>query len=271
MMLGAHSFALVQTRRRLIASSLEILDGVRETPSALARDYLRLEFKRGPRGTSRQLAIVAGIPPVPSYASPKEFLYGAYIDGKAMYWSIMQIVGWDVDYNPGLWLCSGRPPSTFPFHNDKIARNCLVSAGRMTGIPTYNPKLLPGDPYQTLTRGNELKNNQLPRLIVDVLNSIADLCIREGAVYCNNDGVIAPSLNIADRCRQIFLDWGLEGQTKYEGPGGVKASGTYQVGKHKTLNYDRTRDAPITNVYPPPYRRWLQKEFSFLAGGKQYE
>lgn len=264
-MLGAHSFALVETRRRLIQDRILIQDGIYETPSAIARDYLRGEYKRGPRGTSRQLAIVAGLPPVPSYAKPGHFFDGAYIDGRAMYWSIMSIAGWDVDYNPGLWLCPGRPPITFPFPEHKVARNCLVSAGRMTGIPTYNPKKLPGDPYQTLTRGNELKNNQLPRLIVDILNSIADLCIKAGAVYVNNDGMIAPSQNVADRLRQIFADWGLEGQTKYEGEGEIKASGTYSVGDHKTMNYERNAETPVRNIYPPPYQKWLQGEFSFLA------
>ena len=266
-MLGAHSFALVETRRRLVQDKILLIDGIYETPSALARDYLRLEYKRGPRGTSRQLEIVSGIPPVPSYAKPGRFIDGAYIDGKAMYWSIMQIAGWDVDYNPGLWLAPGRAPASFPFPDHKVARNCLVSAGRMMGIPTYNPRKLPGDPYETLTRGNELKNNQLPRLIADILNSIASLCIREGAVYVNNDGIITPSRNIADRCRQIFSDWGLIGRTKYEGEGEVKAGGTYSVGPHRTMNYDRNRDTPIKNVYPPPYQKWLQAEFSFLAAG----
>ncbi len=267
-MLGAHSFALVETRRRLIQDRVLILDGIYETPSALARDYLRGEYKRGPRGTSRQLSITAGIPPVPSYAKPGRFIDGAYIDGQAMYWSIMQVAGWDVDYNPGLWLSPGRPPASFPFPDHKVARNCLVSAGRMTGIPTYNPKKLPGDPYETITRGNELKNNQLPRLIVDLLNSIANLCIKEGAVYVNNDGMIAPSQNIADRCRQIFADWGLIGRTKYEGPGEVKACGTYTVGEHKTQNYEKNDEVAIRNIYAPPYARWLQTEFSFLASSR---
>ena len=266
-LLGAHSYALVETRRRLIKEKIIIEPGIAETPSAIARDYLRLEYKHGPKGTHRQLEHVAGIPPVPCYAKPGHFLQGYYIDIQAAYWSIMQIIGWDVDYNPGLWLSPGRPPSSFPFDDHKVARNCLVSAGRMTGIPTYNPKKLPGDPYLELTKGNVLKNMQLPRLIHDLLNSVAALCIDEGAIYANNDGVIAPSSAIADRCTQIMADWGLVGRVKYEGPGEVKAYGTYMIGTYGTRTYDRKRqEQPIAHVYAPPYAKWLLKEFSFFAG-----
>jgi hypothetical protein len=267
-MLGAHSYALIQTRRRLIKDRLEIEPDIYETPSAIARDYLRLIYKRGPRGTTRQLEIVEGIQPVPSIAIPGRFAHGLYIDIQSCYWSIMKIAGWDVDYNPGLWLLPGRPPSDFPFSEHKVARNCLVSAGRMTGIPMYDPRRKPNDPFMTVTRGNELKNNQLPRLIHDILNSIAMACFKEGAIYHNNDGLIAPTPNIAARCAQIINDWGLTSRIKAEGSGEVQASGTYRIGSARTLTYQGTRDPlPIKNVYPPPYTRWLQREFSELAGG----
>lgn len=265
-MLGAHSYALINTRRRIVKDKIKIEPGVLETPSAIARDYVRYIYKQGPRATKAQLENVEGIPPVPSYARPGKFAHGFYIDIAAAYWSIMGVVGWNVDYNPGLWLSPGRPPKDFPFPEHKVARNCIVSAGRMSGIPRYDPRKLPGDPYDEIIRGSELRNNQLPRLIHDILNSIAELAIEAGAVYVNNDGFIAPTPTIAQRVTGIITDWGLSSRVKAEGGGQVKASGTYEVGISRTLNYESVVDpSPIANIYPPPYRKWLQAEFSFFA------
>lgn len=265
-MLGAHSFALLNTRRRLIKEKIKLVDLVFETPSAIARDYLRHVYKRGPRGTKAQLERTSGIQPVPSYAIPGAFAHGFYIDIKSAYWSIMQIIGWNVDYNPGLWLSPGRPPDDFPFPDHKVARNCLVSAGRLGGIPMYDPRKKPNDPYSVIMRGSELKNNQLPRLIHDILNSLAAQVIQAGAIYVNNDGFIVPNEKTLSQVKTIIEDWGLDYSIKAEGGGRVKASGTYQVGNSRTLNYESVRDPlPIQNVFAPPYAGWLQKEFSFFA------
>lgn len=265
-MLGAHSFALVQTRRRLIKKRIYIEPDIAETPSGIARDYLKIEYIQGPRGTKSQLARVSGIEPVPAYAAPHKFAHGIYLDIRSCYWSIMNIVGWDVDYNPGYWLSPGKKPKNFPFQDHKIARNCLVSAGRMTGIPMFDPRKLPDNPYRIVRSGNKLTNNQLPRLIHDVLNSIAEQCINAGAIYFNNDGMIAPTPGIAAKCSGIVSDWGLTVRIKGEGAGEVKGSGVYRVGSARTLTYRSLRDAmPLNNIYPPSYKKWLQKEFSFFA------
>lgn len=279
--LGTFSYSLPSTRRRIVAERIKLDEEIYETPSAIARDYLRHVYKCGPKATRRQLENVRGIPPVPSYAAPRSFADGRYIDIQSAYWSLMKIIGWNVDYNPGLWLSPGRPPSDFPFPDHKVARNCLVSAGRMggvdpetkepIGIPIYDPHKLPGNPYTTLIRGSELKNNQLVRLIHDVLNAIADQAIKEGAIYANNDGYIVPDEASANRVIGVVMDWGLMPRIKARGGGRVKASGTYEVGKIKTLNYEAMGGVlPIRNVYSPDYAKWLQKEFSFfVAKGNQ--
>lgn len=275
-MLGAHSFALIQTRRRLVKEKIDLDPVTYETPSALARDYLRIVYKRGPRGTKAQLGKVEGLPPVPSYAAPQKFAHGFYIDIQSAYWSIMQVIGWDVDYNPGLWLSPGRPPLDFPFPDHKVARNCLVSAGRMgaidpetkrpRGILRFDPRKLPDDPFDEVIRGSELKNNQLPRLIHDILNVMAMQAIDLGAIYVNNDGYIARDMKSRDKIMQMILDWGLIGRIKGEGRGEVKASGTYEVGRIKTQTFDIVREGlPLAHIYPPPYARWLQDEFSFFS------
>jgi hypothetical protein len=279
-MMGSHSYCLIQTKRRLVKEKMKIDPvndpSVVETPSAIARDYLRHVYQRGPRGTKAQMIKVEGLPPVPSYAKPGKFAHGSYIDIRSAYWSIMKIIGWDLDYNPGLWISPGRPPADFPFPDHKVARNCLVSAGRMgsidpetqkpRGIPMYDPRKLPGDPYSEVIRGSELKNNQLPRLIHDLLNSIAAQAIEVGAVYVNNDGFIGPTPNITDRIIGVIRDWGLDYSIKGEGGGQVKASGTYEVGIAKTKQFEAVHDPiSISHVYPPDYANWLQTEFSFFA------
>lgn len=265
-MLGSHSFALINSRRRLVKEKIDLTAEVYETPSAIARDYLRFVYKKGPRYTKSQALRVEGIEPVPSYADPQKFGHGFYVDIQSAYWSIMQIAGWNVDYNPGLWLSPGRPPADFPFPDHKVARNCLVSAGRLGGIPRYDPRKLPGDPYDEIKAGSPLKNLQLPRLIHDVLNTIAAQVIEAGAIYVNNDGCIVRDQKTLDRVMQIVSDWGLTARIKAEGGGQIKASGTYQVGRVRTMNYSTVgENQPLAHVYKPSYADWLQKAFSFFA------
>lgn len=267
-LLGAYSYSLPQSRRRLIKDTIQIEAGVEETPSAISRDYIRLIYKRGPRGTSKQLQNCASLPPVPNVAKPGKFAHGFYIDIKACYWSIMLIAGWNVDYNPGLWLAQGRPPKDFPFPEHKVGRNCLVSAGLMNGIPRYDPRKLPGDPYDEIISGNSLKNLQLPRLIHDILNSIGAECLQAGAIYLNNDGMIAPTPKVAETCQNIIEDWGLKYHVKADGAGAVKASGTYHVGLEKSLTYNLIHEnRPLELLYEYPYARWLKSEFGFFAAG----
>jgi hypothetical protein len=265
-LLGSYSYSLQETRRRLIADCLEIVPGVYETPAAISRDYLKLIYKRGPRFTRRQLSNVSSLPPEPNVAYPQKFLYGMYVDIKACYWSIMKIAGWNVDYNPGLWLSPGRVPSDYPFPEHKIARNCLVSAGMMSGIAFYNPHYLPREPYGIIQGGNPLQNYQLVRLIHDILNSIAVQALEAGAIYANKDGFICPDGTSAAACIRIIQDWGLRGTIKAKGPGEVKASGTYYVGSSRTLNYEKVAaPRPMELLYKLPYMKWLQREFSFFA------
>lgn len=265
-LLGAFSFSLPQSRRRIIKDTIKLEEGTRETPSAIARDYLRLIYKTGPRGTKRQLAAVDMLPPVPNVALPQKFAWGLYIDIHSCYWSIMNVAGWDVDYYPGMWLSPGRAPSDFPFPDHKIGRNCLVSAGITRGIPRYMPKKLPGDPFDEIQPGNKLSNTQLPRLIHDILNSIAGEAMKAGAVYCNNDGFIAPTPGIAARVIKIIQDWGLTATVKGEGSGQIRSSGAYRVGNVESLPFRmRDDDQPIMNVYPPSYSRWLKQQFTSLV------
>lgn len=261
-LLGSHSYCLPGSRRRLIWNTIVLEGEVKETPSAIARDYLTLEYKRGPIGSKGQTSVTSLIPAVPNVALPAEYSHGVYIDIKSCYWSIMQVIGWNVDYFPGRWLSPGRPPENFPFLSHKVARNCLVSAGRLGVVSRY----IPHGQIDEIKIGNRLANTQLPRLISDVLNSIASQAVELGAIYCNNDGFIAPDLKIAKNIIQIIFDWGLTPTIKGEGAGSVKSSGAYRTGPYKSLPWEMRQDKQAIKIlFPPPYRKWLQDRFSHFA------
>ncbi len=263
--IGAYSYSLTSSRKRMIVKKDSIIlnELLRETPSAIARDFLKEKYKRGPIVKHVQaLRVMDGLHGVPVYANPKRFDHGFYVDIKSAYWSIMKIAGWNVDYYPGKWLSAGTPPVDFPFEDHKIARNCLVSAG----IPGKMLQYIPRGEFKEVTPGNQLTNMSLFCLIQDVLNSIADSAIRSGAIYVNTDGYIAPDEKTAAKIVAIIHDWGLTASVKAEGEGEVKSSGAYKVGGVESIPF-AMRDNPqrVRRIHKPDYKDWLLRSFSWWA------
>lgn len=270
--IGKFSYYQNQSQRRIIKKSdaVEIVPGLLETPPNLARSYLFEKYKLSPRISRVQFdATVESLRQMPNYAAPGEFDYGFYVDIKGAYWSIMNIVGWDVDYWPGKWLADGTPPDDFPLPDHKTARSCLYSAGAISEIPYYDPAFKSkgkDNAIDTFKNGNPLVNPQLAKLTSDVLNSIASQAIDAGAVYCNTDGFIAPNERVAGHIVHIIRNWGLEAGIKAEGAGGVKGAGAYKVGDSTSAPYAiRGESTPINKVYAPRYLKWLERGFSFWA------
>jgi len=269
--LGSYSYSLVSSRVRYLKNKdLVTVGDMVEAPSTVARDYLNLEYKRGPRIKSAQgQAIMDGLEAMPNYAKPDKYDHGFYIDIKSAYWSIMQIVGWNVDYWPGNWLSAGRVPDSFPFPGHKIARNCLVSAGMKGSITRL---LMPSGKLDTIKPSGNLTNMSLPKLISDVLNCIAFDAIQMGAVYVNTDGFIVKDEKTAGRVIQLIFDWGLTPTIKMEGPGAVKSSGAYKVGENASIPYKlRGRESGVNAVRLPTYSAWLRKSFGFWAGKRHLD
>ncbi len=264
-LLGSYSFTKTESKQRLIVKrdSIWLTDHdtpIIETPSAIARDYLKIKYKRSPIVKHVQAnKLRDGLNPSPNYANPTRFEYGYYIDIKSAYWSIMDSVGWNPDYYPERWLSSGTPPRDFPFKDHKIARNCLVSAGFGGGILRYTPAGV----FDEMKVGNQLANISLYRLINDILNSIAQQAVKFGAVYVNTDGYIAPNKKAAANISQLILDWGLTPSIKAEGRGEIKSSGAYKVGQTVSVPFKmRKQSAPVKKIYAPKYSKWLQDNFS---------
>jgi hypothetical protein len=233
---------------------------------AIARDYLKIKYKIGPRTKKEQYRLIReGQYPPPNVAIPSSYSEGVYIDIKAAYWNLMKIVGWHLDYYHGKWLSPGTAPADFPFPENKILRNCLVSAGIPGKILRYDPGSK-GDPFSQINPRSPLENLGLFRLITDILNLIASVSLEMGAIYVNTDGFIARNYQAAAEIIQLILDFGLTPSIKAEGGGGIKSSGAYKVGPTISEPYKmRFNDQEIKAVRLPENHKWLIKRFQFWA------
>ena len=271
--LGSYSYTLQINRIRLLRkyTLIGLGDGIKETPSTIARDYLTLTYKKSPKITHEQAIAIGAfdtdekrnLKPYPLYAMPGRFEHGLYIDIKSTFWSVLKIAGWNVDYYPGEWISAGRKPSDFPFPDHKQARSCLVSVARPGKILFY----VPVGKFEEHKAGSHIINLSISKLISDVLNSIAATAVSMGAVYANTDGYICPSEKIAAHVAQMILDWGLEPRVKGEGRGAVRGIGAYKVGDVVSEPYKVRGVAPdsMESLHPPEYSRWLQPRFAKIA------
>lgn len=262
--IGSFSIILMESKQRLLkkSSCVTVAPGLKETPSTIARDYLLFKYGRGPKVQHSQIQIiVSGLRPMPLMAIPCDFDRGWYIDIQACFWSMMLRAGWDCDYWPGRWLFRGTPPADFPFPENKITRNCLVSAGLTSDMVMWTR----AHGLQTVEHGNPLANLQLYRLISDTLNSIAAECRNAGAVYANTDGYICRDFESMCKCVKIISQWGLPARIKAEGSGRVTGPGDYKVGPLQSKR-GLLSQTPIHNIYEVPFANWLKGKISWLAG-----
>lgn len=256
---GTHSHTRF-IRRDILMS----VDGCKEPPSALAKDYLNVEYGRGPILRTNQMESIENtISAHPLYCNPCVFDHGFYIDIRSCYWSVIQTVGWKVDYWPGEWIGGKHKPQNFPWPRHKIARACLVSVAASSAIPMWSPDR---DLY-VQPAYNKLLNRSLYCLINDVLNSIAAEAVRLGAVYVHTDGYIAPSLRVANQIEQLIMDWGLTPGRKADGRGWVSSTQSYHVGSMQSKGTTEPSETMI--IREVPYWRWLQQRFARAAAARE--
>lgn len=270
--IGTYSYyGLVSQSRKVWIPGAIRLDGCIETPSAIARDYIGWKYGRAGTVRKGQLDVIrGGSAGVPLYAQPCRFRHGWYLDVQSAYYSILNVVGWDVDYWPEKWLGRGEPPADFPFPEHKRARNCLVSCAIGGDVPCYDPSATWADRFEPLKVANALSNQQLWRLVRDVLMSIGAQAVLAGAVYVNTDGYIVTDESAKAQLEQIIADWGLKARLKAWGAGRVVTHGVYDIGRELHSDPQRhpanARPAMIQQrVNYVPYASWLQKRFAALA------
>lgn len=273
--MGSFSWTLTVSRQRLInAKHACYVLGLPCTPADLARHYLAVKFPRVDKNgkqskrsvlrcrAEQYQAFKRGIAH-PLYADPCRLDMAAYVDIQSAYWSILKVVGWNVEYMPptptknGL-LGVGASMLDFPFAGNKLARNCLVSVGIGKGMRIYHK-----GKFTVKNIGNPYQNRGLWHLEQDVLNSIAWECVQAGAVYVNTDGYIFPHERLEEGL-QIIQSWGLPYRIKHVGAARVFGTGAYDIGSHvhKSKALSRYR---FSSMRPSYDAAWLKRKFSFFA------
>jgi hypothetical protein len=234
------------------------------TSADLARTYLNIKFKNQKRRiTTLQWKEFYEKPrSMPLSAYPVQFEMGHYIDIRSAYWTILRAVGWNVDYMPNKWLSvkDDITVNDFPFSQDKMARNCLVS---LAADGSRKMMCWTGNEIIFRKAGNGLVNKMLYSLVCDVLNGVADECLRAGAVYSFTDGFICPDNRVGE-VEAVIASWGLSSSFKYSGDCEVKGSGAYRFGTYRTKKFDRQSGHAFHKVNPI-YPTWLKKRFKHFS------
>lgn len=226
------------------------------TPSEIARTYLELKYPKQ-RATSEQIKYFKLPHFSPLYAQPHKVEEGVYIDIRSAYWQILQIVGWDADYNPHKWLGRGEPMDDFPYADIKLSRNCLVTAGLPSDATFWKGR---DSVFKTMPTHNRTANLGIWALVQDILHGVAWDCIAAGAFYCHTDGYICAAAR-TDAVIGAIRSWGLEARIKKFGKAEVNGVGSY------SFNDTRTHTPKVNHDYDNLILsdRWLKNKVKFFA------
>lgn len=202
------------------------LYGRKDSPTAHVRDYLMFCYPRRP--AKKEQRDILKRKHMPIYADPCIVRDAVYVDLRSAWFSICLLVGWNVEYYPGLWFGKGQPPLDFPLKDNKVARSSMTSMGRSGAIPVWHKgKVI----YQKMY--NSVENFHIFAVIADVLNLIALKAISLGARYVNTDGYIIHK----DKAKPLIdyiNGWTLDARIKAEGCAVIAGVGAYHIGDHKT-------------------------------------
>lgn len=242
-----------------------VVDTLPGTPGDIARDYLRVKFPgRKPKMNGRQWRAVCEIRRShPLFAQPCELDEAYYIDLHAAYWSMVQVFGWDVDYSPGRFIGVRSDVEDFPFPDDKMSRNMLVTAGLVSPLRIWT-----GSDISTEKSFNQYVNYGLWAIVQDTLNAIAGEVVRAGAVYAFSDGYIVPMARVPV-IDAILDEWGLPYRIKAKGRAVIKAAGVYKVGDHQTKRFRSGATRHISKISEHVDTRWLRRRVSAFAAHRR--
>lgn len=230
------------------------------TPSDLARDYIKVKYpdRRKRMTTAQYKDQFHNRRNAPFFANPVEYDDGYYIDLKSAYWSIILSVGWDVDYHAGRWLEVKSDNFDFPFPDDKLARNCLVSIGLNGKLQMWD-----GDKMNIQSKPNAYINMNLWTLVQDVLNGVAYDVVLAGADYVYTDGYICKAENLYSVTSAISR-WGLHWGIKHQGEVTINSPACYRVGAYESKPFSKSRPRYVWNV-DLVNSAWLRPRFMWWA------
>jgi hypothetical protein len=262
---GSFSWYYVQQRRKEILRrfALRFPFGIC-TPSELARSYIACKYPRQ-RALNVQTEIFKRHITAPLYVQPHHYDSGFYVDIKSAYWQILQVVGWDADYYPGVWLAKGQPMDDFPFAQNRLARNCLVTCGLPSEASVWDGDV---QKFIRVKTFNKQINLGIWKLVLDVLHCIAWDCIAAGAIYAHTDGYICSSERVV-AVQNAISEWGLESTIKRQGVTDVYGVGSYTIDKFGTKN-QHIKTRPYDGLNLPEYNNWLKKRFQAHSQRTQF-
>ena len=262
--IGTFSWTSSAIKRKWIMKSQAVPNaGTWVTPGDIARDYIAIKYanRRIRCTTDQYIHCIKDKRNTPVYCAPCNLEQAYYVDIKSAYWTICQAVGWDVNYNPGRYLAVGASMSDFPFPDNKMARNCLVSIGLPGGFRFWTGKEL------TFTRKpNRFVNLILWRLVCDVLNNVAAECIEAGAVYAYTDGFIVSSENLST-VFEVLESWSLPFSIKREGRAIVRAPADYEIDGFKTNVLPRKKTIAMNKTYRE-HSSWLKLRINHFGSSR---
>lgn len=255
-MLGNFSWYYMKQRRKQILRPFALhFPDLITTPSELARAYIQEKYEKQ-RATHEQIVFFRERTSPPLYCRPHDYDSGFYVDIRSAFWQILQVVGWDCNYNPGVWLAKGQSMEDFPFAEIKLSRNCLVTCGLPSEANFWNGSTRKFERVKTFNRHVNLG---IWRLVMDVLHCIAWDCIAAGAVYAHTDGYICSGERTL-AVQNAIHEWGLESHIKAEGRTIIYGVGSYKIGKTVTKN-PKIHMSPFDGLILPEYNKWLKDRF----------
>lgn len=255
---GGYSRSIPSQKWRLLDGAIVLTEGsAQATPTQVTRAYLDVMFPKQLRAKKSQIDFWKPRRSQPMYTEPGKYNFPmVYLDLKSAYWSIVKIIGWDVDYFPGM-LVRRRGCSDFPYPENRLARNSLVSMGLPSKGFYYKDGKIIAVPHSWKV------NIGLWTAVQDILHGIADEMIkRAGAVYVNTDGYIVPAEN-EHIAREVGAEWGLAMSEKFRGRATVYGVGAYSIGGKVCSTHKRF--APSVQAVYPRHRDRLKRYVKFLA------
>lgn len=230
--LGSFSWYETGVKHKWIYKPHARYGAIAHTPADRAKWYLKYKgLDKGRKRVTRGQydATIKRKRSAPLFAKAGRYPDMVYVDIVSAYWSIMKIVGWDVDYYPGRWLGVSSDITDFPYADDKLARNCLASAGLMGNVRMWT-----GNKLVWVKTYNPNVNMMLWNFLQDVLHGIGTEMIRScGAVYVHTDGYIIKKERL-QTAFDIVQSWGLTASVRYEGGAVVRGAGDYDIGWRKS-------------------------------------
>lgn len=241
---AAYTWSLSVSKLRWIAEKTVIEPfGYPQTAGEVARDYLTAKYPKRLRAKNEQRIAITIHRAPPLYAAPRSFHNYAMVDLTSAYWSIMHIVGWDVDYWPNVFLHPGSTPYDYPGEPYKPARVALVTAGLSCRSLVWT-----GQGFRSQSLTNIHINYGLWACVQDTLHACAQIAIRHGAIYVHTDGYIVPMSEVKPLISDLFAECRLIARVKNYGSGEVFGIGSYQIGAKKTARVMGRGSSGFTNL-----------------------